>query len=164
MAGRAVPFYTLRTIMKNISVAFIVLLICSGSWAAITARNFDDAEQERRYVSLIKELRCLVCQNQNLADSNAELATDLRDKVYEMIKAGSSDTQIVEFMVDRYGDFVLYRPPVNLSTIFLWVGPFIILLVCLWVLIRIARRRKKGSALQPDREQHERAQRLLRED
>ena len=110
----------------------IVLLFCSSTWAAISARNFDDAEQERRYYSLTKELRCLVCQNQNLADSNAELAKDLRDKVYEMIKAGSSDAQIVDYMVDRYGEFVLYKPPVNLSTIFLWVGPFIILLVCLW--------------------------------
>ena len=142
----------------------IVLLFCSSSWAANTARHFDDAEQERRYYSLTKELRCLVCQNQNLADSNAELAKDLRDKVYEMIKAGSSDVQIVDYMVDRYGDFVLYKPPVNLSTIFLWVGPFIILLVCLWALVRIARRRVNRTALQPDREQHERAQRLLREE
>ena len=150
--------------MIKASAPIIVLLFCSSSWAAISARDFDDAEQERRYYSLTKELRCLVCQNQNLADSNADLAKDLRDKVYELIKAGSSDAQIVDYMVDRYGDFVLYRPPVNLSTIFLWVGPFIILLVCLWVLIRIARRRKNRSALQPDREQHERAQRLLRED
>jgi cytochrome c-type biogenesis protein CcmH len=105
-----------------------------------------------------------VCQNQNLADSDADLAKDLRDKVYEMIKTGSSDAQIVDYMVDRYGDFVLYRPPVNLSTIFLWLGPFIILLACLWILIRIARRRVNGAALPPDQDQHERAQRLLGEE
>jgi len=132
--------------------------------AAIDILEFDDSVQEQRYHDLIDELRCLVCQNQNLADSDAELARDLRGKAYEMVRAGKSDQDILDYMVDRYGDFVLYRPPVNTSTILLWAGPFVILVLCLLILIRKARRRRSDAVVELDDERHAKAQRLLRED
>lgn len=91
-----------------------------------TLLEFEDPETKSRYYALLEQLRCLVCQNQSLADSDAGLAQDLRQKVYQMLQQGSSDKQIVDFMVERYGDFVLYNPPLNTSTIFLWFGPFIL--------------------------------------
>jgi len=113
------------------------LLISSlNCLAKIEEHSFEHPAHEKRYNVLIDELRCLVCQNQNLADSNAELAQDLRAKVYDMIVQGSSDKDIVKFMVERYGDFVLYRPPFNISTLVLWLGPFILMLVALFALIK----------------------------
>ena len=94
------------------------------------------------YKKLIEELRCLVCQNQNLAGSDAGLAQDLRKQVYKMINAGNSDEEILDFMVTRYGDFVLYRPPFKATTFLLWIGPFIILAIGMLVLIRFIRQRK----------------------
>ena len=139
----------------------LLIFACPG-WAELEVLNFDSAEQEQRYQALIKELRCLVCQNQNLADSNADLARDLRHKTYQMILAGSSDREIVAYMVDRYGDFVLYRPPLKTSTLVLWSGPFIILLVGLWVITRMIRNRRVQTAAALSQQQHEEAQRLLR--
>jgi cytochrome c-type biogenesis protein CcmH len=97
--------------------------------ANIQALTFDSAAQESRYRSLVAELRCLVCQNQNLADSNAPLAQDLRRVTYQMIRSGSTDTEIIDFMVSRYGDFVLYRPPLKPATVLLWAGPAFFLLL-----------------------------------
>ena len=90
---------------------------------------FESQQQEDRFNQLTLELRCTVCQNQNLADSDAQLAHDLRAKVHEMLMAGNTDEEIKQYMVDRYGDFVLYRPPVQQNTYLLWVGPFVILLI-----------------------------------
>ncbi|PLX62760.1 cytochrome c-type biogenesis protein [Sedimenticola selenatireducens] len=106
---------------------FVLLLIPLFSQAAIEATQFDDPEKEARYKQLVAELRCLVCQNQNLADSNAELAQDMRRKTYELVQSGASSDDVVAYMVKRYGDFVLYRPPFQLSTLLLWLGPFGIL-------------------------------------
>lgn len=106
---------------------FLLLLIPLFSQAAIEATQFDDPVKEARYKQLIAELRCLVCQNQNLADSNAELAQDMRRKTYELVQSGASSDDVVAYMVKRYGDFVLYRPPFQLSTLLLWLGPFAIL-------------------------------------
>jgi len=89
-------------------------------------REFDDAEQLERYKTLTYELRCLVCQNQNLADSDADLAADLRREVYRMIREGKSNEDVVDFMVARYGDFVLYRPPLKAKTVALWTAPFVL--------------------------------------
>jgi cytochrome c-type biogenesis protein CcmH len=89
---------------------------------------FDTPEQEERFKKLTLELRCTVCQNQNLADSDATLAHDLRRQVHEMLLAGKTDEEIKDFMVQRYGDFVLYRPPVQTNTYLLWVAPLLILL------------------------------------
>ncbi len=88
---------------------------------------FDTAEQEARFAQLTTELRCLVCQNQNLADSDAPLAHSLREEIYEMMMAGQDNEQIKTFLIDRYGDFVLYRPPVKGNTLALWLMPGILL-------------------------------------
>ena len=90
---------------------------------------FDTPQQEARFNQLTQELRCLVCQNQNLADSDAQLAHDLRAEVHEMLLAGKSDDEIKTFMVERYGDFVLYRPPVQQNTYLLWLAPLALLLI-----------------------------------
>lgn len=123
----------------------LLLLLALPGMAAIETNQFDTPEQEALYKELIEELRCLVCQNQNLADSNAELATDLRRKTYEMVRSGKQRDEIVSYMVQRYGDFVLYRPPVNNSTILLWGGPFLILLLGVVVLFNFIRRQKQQS-------------------
>ena len=129
--------------MRSILIAFTLLLsLSSASYAAVEVKKFEDPKQEQQYKKLIDELRCLVCQNQNLADSNAALAVDLRKQVYKMINEGQSDKEIMDFMVTRYGDFVLYRPPFKTTTFFLWVGPFIILIIGFFVLIRFIRQRK----------------------
>ena len=98
-------------------------------------------EQLKRYQGLIAELRCLVCQNQNIADSNAPLALDLRAQVSDMILTGKSDTEIKSYLVARYGDFVLYRPPVKPQTWLLWGGPFVLLLFGLLIAWRVLRKR-----------------------
>ena len=97
-------------------------------------------EQEERYRTLIHELRCLVCQNQTIADSNAELAADLRKQVHDHIEAGYSDDDVRRYVTDRYGDFVLYKPPLTPRTALLWVGPFALAVIGLWLVIRLLRR------------------------
>ena len=119
----------------------LLLVFTSVGWAAIEAFAFDSPEQEARFKELSGKLRCLVCQNQSIGDSNAELAQDLRREVYEMIKEGQSDDQIVTFLVDRYGDFVLYQPPVNYTTALLWAGPFLLIAIGLFFMIRFIRTR-----------------------
>lgn len=144
--------------MKFVYSCF-VLLIISTSHAAIETYRFDDPERERRYQALAEELRCLVCQNQNIAASNADLAKDLRRQIYQMIKAGKSDRDITDFMVARYGDFVLYRPPLKGTTLILWIGPFILLSAAIVVLIRISRSRRPVTPL--DETQKEQIRQLL---
>jgi cytochrome c-type biogenesis protein CcmH len=100
-----------------------------------------DDDIDQRVAALATELRCLVCQNQTLADSNAPLAVDLRNQIREQMKAGASDREIMDFLVARYGDFVLYRPPLKASTVALWAGPFVILVFGFWLLVRRLRRR-----------------------
>ena len=114
--------------------------ITSAGLAVIETYEFSDPKDESRYQDMIAQLRCLVCQNQNLADSNAELARDLRAKTYEMINAGASDEDIADFMIARYGDFVLYKPPLRLRTTLLWGGPFALLLIALIVFFFTVRR------------------------
>jgi cytochrome c-type biogenesis protein CcmH len=109
---------------------------------------FDDAAQEERYNDLTLELRCLVCQNQNLADSDAPLAQDLRREIYDMMMAGQSDEQIKSFMVERYGDFVLYRPPVQGNTLALWAMPILLLFGgAVVVFFTVRNRNRKLAAL-----------------
>ena len=129
----------------------LMLILCVSVWlapaqAAIEAYQFDSPEMEADYNQLIDELRCLVCQNQNLAGSDAELARDLRRETYDMLREGKSPDQVVDFMVERYGDFVLYRPQFKSSTYLLWVGPFLLLLGVLVVLVR----RLRASSPEPD--------------
>jgi cytochrome c-type biogenesis protein CcmH len=112
-----------------------------------------DTQTEQRIRQLSEKLRCLVCQNQTLADSNAELAGDLRRQVREQIDAGRSDEQIVDYLVQRYGDFVLYDPPFKAITLLLWIGPFVLLAAAALVLVATLRRRRRAPeepALGPD--------------
>jgi cytochrome c-type biogenesis protein CcmH len=101
-----------------------------------------DAALERRAVALERELRCLVCQNQSLAESNAPLAMDLRNQVREQLATGKSDREVIDYLVARYGDFVLYRPPLKASTVLLWLGPFLFLAGGFFFLARTLRRRR----------------------
>jgi cytochrome c-type biogenesis protein CcmH len=106
----------------------------------------DDAALEKRVRELSTELRCLVCQNQTLAESNAPLAVDLRNQVREQLKAGKSERDVVDFLVARYGDFVLYRPPLKASTVLLWTGPFLLLAFGLFLLFVKIRRKAPPPA------------------
>jgi len=136
-------------IKKLISVLALCLLLGAGTTHAgvtLEAFKFDSKAEEQHFKDLIEELRCLVCQNQSLLDSDAELAHDLRAEVYDMIQAGKSDEEIVTFLVDRYGDFVLYNPPVKPSTWLIWFGPFVLLLIAAFVLLRAVRRQKSAPA------------------
>jgi cytochrome c-type biogenesis protein CcmH len=108
-------------------IVCLATLVFSLQLAAQEPLIFDSKEQESRYNGLTLELRCLVCQNQNLADSDAPLAQDLRKEIYDMMQAGQTDDQIKTFMVDRYGDFVLYRPPMQGNTLALWFFPGVLL-------------------------------------
>ncbi len=128
------------------SLLFTIVLLCGMSdLAAIEVLSFSSTEQEQRYKTLIAELRCLVCQNQSLADSNAELAQDLRHEVYIMIKNGQSNKEITDFLIARYSDFVLYRPPLRSSTALLWFAPAILIIAALALLFITLKRRSDPS-------------------
>jgi len=144
---------------------FVFLLIFSGAVnAAISVFEFDTDEQTLRYQKLIAELRCLVCQNQNLADSNAELAVDLKTIVHQKILAGETDQQILSFMTDRYGDFVLYNPPLKTSTLLLWLGPTVFLILGLFVVILYIKKSKRDSVAQLSQQQRENIRQMLEKD
>lgn len=134
--------------MKKL-LAGLILLFPLLLQAAIGTYTFETPEQEVRFNRLSQELRCLVCQNQNIADSNAGLAVDLRRQLHEMIVADKTDAEIIDFMTQRYGDFVLYRPPLKASTILLWVGPFALLLLATGTFAWFIRRRVAGSTEAP---------------
>lgn len=140
--------------MKRWLVALVfgaALLAGTDALARVEVKQFETPEEQARYDKLIDELRCLVCQNQNLADSNSELAVDMRRKTYEMVREGKSSDEIADFMVERYGDFVLYRPPLNTTTLILWIGPFVILVIGVTLLIRtIIKRRATSDATVDD--------------
>ena len=131
-----------KTTTKVLSLLFIGSYQIALLWvllpvlvAAISTVGLS-VEQEHRYHNLLRELRCLVCQNQSLAESDAGLAVDLRDQVKTMIIAGSSDAEIYTFMTERYGDFVLYKPPFKPQNYILWIAPFLLLLIGLTVLMK----------------------------
>ena len=138
-----------------------MLSLATPAFAIIEVHTFDDPVKEQLYRKLSEELRCLVCQNQNLADSNADLAKDLRNQVYNMIQAGKSDREIVDYMVARYGEFVLYRPPMQTNTVLLWAGPFVLLLIGLAGLAVFVRRRKSVTREPMSPEEQARLRRLL---
>lgn len=127
-----------------LTAALLALLVVSAGASAKEAvpTNMDPVHQKRA-VELEANLRCLVCQNQTIADSNAELAVDLRRQVREQIAQGRSDAEIIGFMVQRYGDFVLYKPPVNAATLLLWFGPMLLLALGIFALWRHVRVRNK---------------------
>jgi cytochrome c-type biogenesis protein CcmH len=142
----------------------ITLLAAVPVRAAVDLTDFGgNKELEERYQTLVTELRCLVCQNQTIADSNADLAKDLRREVHDMLVAGKTDDDIKDFMLERYGDFVLYKPPVRTSTVPLWVGPFILLAIGLVVVVVIIRRRTSQAQPAMNSQDIERASKLLDE-
>ena len=124
-------------------------------------RGFSTPEHEQRYRTLVDELRCLVCQNQTIAESNADLASDLRREVYRMVEDGRSEDEIAGFMVARYGDFVLYRPPLRGDTILLWAGPFLLAAIGLTVLAVHLRRRRRAPAAPIGEADRERLRRMI---
>ena len=131
-------------------------LIASSALAlflAVSVAGADDAALDKRVMELAAELRCLVCQNQSLAESNAGLAVDLRNQIRAQLARGASEREVLDFMVARYGDFVLYRPPLKASTFLLWFGPFVLLIAGIYVLIRRIRRQRtmNGRLSEADR-------------
>ena len=141
--------------MKHWWLTLLCAVIALPSWA-------DSAATEKRMLNIASELRCLVCQNESIAASRADLAVDLRQQIREQIQAGKSDTEIRTYMVDRYGDFVLYRTPLKATTLLLWFGPMLLLAFGLLVLATTLRRRKSivADALLSD-DERKRAQTLL---
>ena len=124
-------------------------------------KPFDNPENARRYESLLAELRCLVCQNQSLAESDADLAKDLRAQVYTLIQSGKKDGEVLAFLVQRYGDFVLYRPPLKTSTYLLWAGPFLLLLLGLFLLWRTTLRHRARAPGALSEEEQNKLRRML---
>ncbi|HWJ07300.1 MAG TPA: cytochrome c-type biogenesis protein [Steroidobacteraceae bacterium] len=131
--------HTLTNLARTL-VATLLLAFAGAALAIDTEKAFDDPALQARYEHINRELRCLVCQNQTIADSNATLAQDLRREVREMIAAGKSDDDIREFMIERYGDFVLYRPRMTGVTFLLWATPVLLLLLGTFIGIRYVRR------------------------
>jgi len=144
------------------SLAFLILA-ATVPWvyAKEAAPAAADPALEQRVMTLAAELRCLVCQNQTIADSNAPLAEDLRNQVREKMRQGSSDSQIMDFMVERYGDFVLYRPPVKATTLLLWFGPLLLLGAGFVVLLHRILRRRPVQDLEMTASEQKRAAELL---
>ena len=144
----------------------ILLLLAAGVNAGIEARDFSSPEQRERYLHFTAELRCPKCQNQNLADSNAPIAADLREQLYRLLREGQSDQQIIDFMVSRYGEYVLYNPRIEPRTWLLWGGPALMFvggLLAVGALVRRARQRTAVVAELSD-EESTRLKRLLDQD
>lgn len=144
--ARALRGMKRRTWGRARGVLLVLWLFASLAFAqAIDPLPFKDHAQEIRFQNLTRELRCLVCQNENLADSNADLARDLRHEVFNLMQQGKSDEEIKQYLVDRYSDFVLYDPPVKGSTLLLWFGPLVILLAGAAVVVVTVRRRGRNA-------------------
>ena len=131
---------------RLLTAGLLGLAVSLGAHAAIDTYQFKDEAERARYRTLTEELRCPKCQNQNIADSNAPIAMDLRREIYRMLEEGKSDDEIVDFLVARYGDFVRYKPPLNARTWLLWYGPWLLLGGGLGVLGLIVLRRKRPAA------------------
>src|SRR5437764_13015059 len=140
-----------------ISICFAVVVIAKD------AQPNEDPQIEQRMKNLTEQLRCLVCQNETLADSRADLAEDLRKEIREQMKAGKSDREIIAFLTQRYGDFVLYKPPVKSTTYLLWFGPFVLLFAGTGVLYRYLKRRRELIDDKPlTADERKRAEEILR--
>ncbi len=133
----------MKSLFSVVAVCLMVLVTAPGAQAAIDVYEFENKAQEESFQHLTQILRCPKCQNQNLADSNAELAIDLRNKTYELLQDGHSEAEVVEFMVARYGQFVVYEPPLTPATLILWMGPFLVVLLGGVLIIRHIRRQSQ---------------------
>lgn len=139
--------------IKSISGIFSFLILFAGSGllhAEVNNYPFANAVEEKRFTSLLVELRCPKCQNQSLADSDAEIAKDLRQRVYDLLQANKSDDEIRNYLIERYGDFVSYRPPVKLSTSILWFGPLLLLVISIFIAVRIVQPNQSRLMQQKD--------------
>jgi cytochrome c-type biogenesis protein CcmH len=131
------------------ALLLVAMFLACPAFAIDAGRAFDDPAEQERYERLIQDLRCLVCQNQSIADSNATLASDLRREVRDLMEAGQSDEQIRSFMTERYGDFVLYRPPVRPRTWLLWSAPALLLLAGIGIAVLVISRRARAARADP---------------
>ena len=158
--------------MFRVGLLATLLFMLANLWAAEEIVSFESEEQSKLYYSLLPEYRCLKCQNQNLSNSKASLAGDLRREIRDQILAGGNKQDIDSYLIARYGDFVLYRPPYSAKTAVLWIAPFALLIIAVVsVVVMIRRQRKHAGAVQysnadsdqVDKELLEKAKRLLRE-
>ena len=149
--------------MRRVSTLILMLISLAVLALAQQAKPVEDPQIEQRMQALTQQLRCLVCQNETLADSRADLAEDLRREIREQMKAGKSDREIIAFLTQRYGDFVLYNPPVKATTYLLWFGPFVLLFGGTLLLYRYVKHRREIIQDQPlTADEHKRAEELLR--
>ena len=133
---------------KYILLLGLLVSFCGQGFAAQDYYQFADASQAQRFAQLTEQLRCLVCQNQTLAESNAALATDLRKQIYEKISHGQTDIEILDYLVTRYGNFILYNPPLNSETWLLWFTPVLVLLLSFFYLLYyLSKNRKRAHVL-----------------
>ncbi len=159
---------SMRSVMKRLvlmALCFAVAAAClqaTSSWAKEAEPLAQDPVMEARLNSLAEQLRCLVCQNESLAGSRSDLALDLRREIRALMRQGQTDEQILAFMVSRYGDFVLYKPPVKSTTWLLWTGPFVLMLIGVGVLLLVLKRRRLLPEPPPTPEQQARLQVLLK--
>ena len=154
----------LRRLMLLVGMAWVAATALAADPPRQARPMADDPATEARLVVIAEELRCMVCQNESLASSHADLAQDLRNEVRDLIRQGKTDPEIKDYLVKRYGDFVLYRPAFKPTTWLLWVGPFVLLGVGLWVLWGVLRqRRQTAPAATLSAEERQRAQQLLKD-
>ena len=150
------------SMLMALMLFFSLMLFSQYSQAAIETFEFDNPQQEKTFHELTKLLRCPKCQNNNIADSNAELAKDLRNKTYELVTEGQTKEQVIDYMVARFGNFVRYDPPVTPITIFLWLGPALFIVFGLFVLFRqIKKQPVKAVELEP--QEQEKLKQLLKQ-
>ncbi len=149
--------------VRRAAAGFAALVFAAAVGVHAVAKEAEpaasDPQVEARMMDLATELRCLVCQNQTIADSHADLAVDLRQQIREMLGKGMSDEQIRRYMTDRYGDFVLYKPPFKTTTALLWIGPGVLMVVAIGSLVAVLRRRQRmtADAFDPDTDEHDAA-------
>jgi cytochrome c-type biogenesis protein CcmH len=140
------PLFQRGGIIRQLCVGIAVFLVCTKTFAAIDPYEFDNETQRERYQHFIEDMRCPKCQNQNLAGSDAPIAQDLRHELQRLLKEGKSDREITDYMVSRYGDFILYDPPFDKKTAALWLAPIVFVVAGIAVLIGVARRRAASKA------------------
>lgn len=148
--------------LRPFSLIFL-LLAALAVHAEDTPLEFKDPDTQHRYMTMIEKIRCLVCQNQSLADSHADLAGDLRKDIFNMMKKGESNQQIIDFLVQRYGDFVLYDPPLKGTTILLWFLPFVFLVVAVLTVIYFIRLRPADGGSDLSQDEKDNLERVLGE-
>lgn len=151
----------MKLYMRHFLLVISLLFLTPVQAVKIEFHDFKTPQQEQLYLQLIAELRCVKCQNQNLAESNAELAKDMRDKTYELILNGGSRDDVIKYMTDRYGDFVLYKPPFKKNTWLLWIGPPLFLLLSLFFLFKLIKSQKKDAVGTLSRDERESMRALL---